>query len=226
MSDRFGLGAIQSPPDARDYPVSALYAAAGIQPVTTFAPRLVRTPMPGVINQGTTPQCVAYASAGVKAWQDMRDQHTAIDAFDEAAFFAGIGGSDNGAIPRNALSYLLHTGYPIKRHPELASQHRIAAYYAVPVSIPDIKSAIQAFGPLLLAVDWATSWFEPLPNGKLPAPDKSAGGHAIYAWGWDDRIGLLLRNSWDGWGMNGNCYLPYAYLGRVWEAWRTQDVIE
>ena len=78
----FGLGAVPSPPDARDFPIADAYAATGTAPLETFAPRVVRTPMPGVINQGDTPQCVAYSTAGAKAWQDMRDQGTAITAFD------------------------------------------------------------------------------------------------------------------------------------------------
>ena len=223
----FGLGAVPSPPDARDFPIADAYAATGTAPPETFAPRVVRTPMPGVINQGDTPQCVAYSTAGAKAWQDMRDQGTAITAFDEAAFFSAIGGTPQGAYLRAALAQLLKVGYPVRGHPDQAAQHRIKAYYAVPLSLNDLRAAIQTFGPVLLAFDWAESWFKPLPNGQLPAPDRSAGGHAIWAWGWDDRIGLLLRNSWGPtWGMHGNCYVPYRYLGQAWEAWKSVDVPE
>jgi len=55
-----------------------------------------------------------------------------------------------------------------------------------------------------------------------------AGGHAILVIGWESR-GFILRNSWGAdWGLNGNCILPWAYVGfpRAYEAWKTVDAIE
>ena len=60
-------------------------------------------------------------------------------------------------------------------------------------------------------------------SGDIPFPkptDKSEGGHAVIAIGYDDnkKIGthrgaLKIRNSWGtGWGENGYGWLPYAYI--------------
>ena len=59
---RYGLGALPDPPDERDHPISALYAAEGrtasvVLPATYTAPR-----MPPVLDQRATPMCVAYSS--------------------------------------------------------------------------------------------------------------------------------------------------------------------
>ena len=48
--------------------------------------------MPPILNQGSSPMCVAYSSSAMKAWQDRRDQERFFD-FNEPAFFAAIGGT-------------------------------------------------------------------------------------------------------------------------------------
>jgi hypothetical protein len=93
------------------------------------------------------------------------------------------------------MAQLLKIGYPVRGIDD-AGQHKVAAYYAVPLRQADIQAAILAFGPLVIAMAWDDNWFHPWPDGSLPAPSgKSQGGHAIEAIGWDFR-GLRLRNSW------------------------------
>lgn len=219
--DVFGLGAIESPPDERDWPIDLLYATEGIEPDAAAPSYLVPSPWPPVLNQGSSPMCVAYSSSTLKAWQDVRD--TGPSDFDEPAFFRAIGGTVYGAVVRDALARLLTVGYPVVSlgQPE---RHRIAAYYAVPVTREAICSAIAAFGPVLLSVRWPRSWFRPVA-GVLPAPTEIAGGHAIVAVGWDGR-GLRIRNSWGtGWGLSGDAWIPWAYLGQVRESWKAIDQV-
>jgi hypothetical protein len=218
----YGLGAIESPPDDRDWDIAQLYAMAGIDPDAAPPPTyVVPTPWPPVLNQGASPMCVAYSSSTLKAWEDLRDTGSA--DFDEPAFFRAIGGTDAGAVVRDALARLLSVGYPVVTlgQPE---RHRIAAYYAVPVTREAICAAIAAFGPVLLSTRWPRSWFHPV-SGVLPAPTEIIGGHAIVAIGWDAR-GLRLRNSWGAsWGLSGDAWIPWAYLGQVREAWKAVDAI-
>ena len=50
---------------------------------------------------------------------------------------------------------------------------------------------------------------------NLPKPsEKSLGGHAVMAAGYDDATKrFLIRNSWGtDWGMKGYFTIPYAYL--------------
>jgi C1A family cysteine protease len=52
-------------------------------------------------------------------------------------------------------------------------------------------------------------------HAPMPAPaEKSIGGHAVMAVGYDDSQNwFIVRNSWGvGWGMEGYFTLPYAYL--------------
>ena len=51
-----------------------------------------------------------------------------------------------------------------------------------------------------------------LPN---TATEKFLGGHAVCAIGYDDsKNAILVKNSWGrSWGINGNFYMPYNYIG-------------
>lgn len=218
----FGLGGIASPPDENDWSIDSLYAMAGAEPLASPPPSyLVPAPFPPILNQHTTPMCVAYSSAMLKGYEDLRD--TGAATFDEPTFFSEIGGTANGAILRNALARLLSAGYPVVSVGQ-AARHKIAAYYAIPLDKLSIQSAIATFGPILIGTPWYSSWFHPVA-GVLPSPDSVAGGHAIAAIGWDSR-GLRLRNSWGPlWGLGGDAFLPWSMFGHVREAWKAVDQI-
>ena len=225
MTDKYGLGAIPSPPDPDDYPISALYAALGVDVPVTLPPALASTPVPPILNQGSTPQCVAFSTAGMKDFQDYDDQAPPKWwNFDEGTFFAAIGGGPNGAVIRDAMDHLLKIGYPLVGNTAAESDHKIAAYYAVPITVADIKAAIATFGEVVFGVQWQNSWFTPKPDGTLPPGDYTAGGHAIRCRGWDDSKGFRLPNSWGlGFGVDGECYLPYNQLAYVFEVWKAPD---
>lgn len=218
----FGLGAIDSPPDERDWSIDALFAAAGLEPDTAApASYVVPAPYPPILSQGNTPRCVAFSSSTLKAYEDLRD--TGPVAFDVDRFFAAIGGGPNGAVVRVALQQMLDVGYPPASAGSPAD-HRIAAYYSVPVDEASLKAALVAFGPLLISTRWYSSWFRPV-SGILPAPDTVVGGHAIVAIGYD-ATGLRLRNSWGTrYGDGGDVTLRWRDLGSVKEAWKAVDQI-
>jgi C1A family cysteine protease len=226
---RGGLGAVQSPLDSRDYPIADHFAALGIapQPLAALPSRYVCAPMPPVLDQGNSPECVAFSSAAEQMAYDIHDQKQWFN-FDHDRFFAAIGGGPNGATLRTALDQRLKVGYPTVGHSDAAA-HRIAAYYAVPRDVAAIKQAIFAFGPLVLATPWYASWDNPKSNGLLLPPSGGIrGGHAIVAWGWDNRLGFLWRNSWGpAFGMKGSCYVPFSYATSVaWEYWKAADVVD
>ncbi len=220
-----GLGWIESPPDERDWPIDALYAATGAEPPAELpAAYHVPAPLYPVVDQGSSPMCVAYSAAGEQGRYDLRD--TGLALFDEALFFRQIGGGKAGAVIRDALNARLSRGYPPTGHPDQAASHRIAAYYSVPVTRADLCAAILSFGPLVIGTPWASAWFHPRADGTLPPFDRGVGGHAILAVGWD-AVGLRLRNSWGAdWGQAGEATLPWGELGRVREAWKAVDRIE
>jgi hypothetical protein len=219
---QFGLGAIPSPSDDRDWQISQAYADAGLTPFAAPpAAYMAPTPYPPVYNQGASPRCVAYSSGGSKVYQDLRD--TGLFTPNQSLFYAQIGGTATGAVPRVALSQMLNYGYPPATG--LPSAHKIKAYYAVPTAQLAIQQAIMAFGPVLIASPWYNSWFRPV-NGVLPAPDTVAGGHEFYALGYETR-GPRCRNSWGtAWGIGGDFILPWSMLHLASEAWKTLDVID
>lgn len=224
----FGLGAIQSPPDPRDYSIGRLYRSLAVAPVAAVAlpAAFAASPMPAVLDQGQTPQCVAFSNASEQAAFDRKDQGAFFN-FDEGRFFSAIGGGPNGAVLRTALDQRRKVGYPTVGQND-AVNHRIKAYYRVPVSTLSIKRAIFTFGPLVCAAPWANSWMRPDRKGRLPAASGGiAGGHAFVLYGWDNRLGLLIRNSWSArWGLAGDAYLPYPQIPLLWEIWRADDVID
>ena len=58
----YGLGALPDPPDPRDYPISALYAAEGLTPTAVLPTSYAAPGMPPVLDQRATPMCVASSS--------------------------------------------------------------------------------------------------------------------------------------------------------------------
>jgi len=161
----FGLGALPHIPDERDFQISALYETLGIEEVVALPASYAVPGMPAVLNQHTTPQCVAFSSSAMKTWQDAKDQHKTFD-FDEATFFHQIGGTANGASVRNAMSRMLHWGYPVAKVGD-PQHHKIAAYYLIPRDQFSLKRAILTFGPIIVTTNWYHSWFHPV-KGLLP----------------------------------------------------------
>ena len=218
----YGLGALPDAPDERDYPLSALYASEGLTASVVLPASYTAPGMPPVLDQRATPMCVAYSSSAVKAWQDRRDQERLFD-FDEPAFFAAIGGTAQGAYVRAAMERMRSTGYPVAGVGDPV-HHRIAAYYAVPRDAAAVNAAIYDLGPVVVSTPWYRSWFRPVA-GVLPKPDTVAGGHAIVAYGWDQR-GLRLRNSWgSAWGVGGDCWMPESFVPQISGAWKAVDAI-
>lgn len=221
MTLPYGLGAIESPPDARDYPLE-------LDQATPLPASFTVAHLSPIYNQHQTPMCVAYSAAGEQQSFDLADQgHTY--AWDFAYFFRRIGGGPNGAIIRNALDERLHRGYPLLPSNSGNSQaaHRIAAYYAVSKTQDSLKRALVQYGTLVLGTPWFNSWFDPNPDGTLPSADYIVGGHAIDVTGYDAQ-GLWLSNSWGpGWAVKGRCRMPwYAVLHSVREVWKAVDVID
>jgi hypothetical protein len=135
MVDEVGVegrafGAIQSPPDERDFQIEELYAGANLAAISLPSTYVVPN-RPPVLNQGDTPMCVAYSTSSLKSYQDRDDQSPAKWwNFDEPYFFRLIGGGYNGAILRNAMDRMLKAGYPVVGGTSPTSKHKIKAYYS------------------------------------------------------------------------------------------------
>lgn len=119
----------------------------------------------------------------------------------------------------------------------LASNYQAISYYRLDAPgmtrdalLPAIKKNLAAGIPAMFGFAVYSSYVQSKGTGKIPFPgsrEKSVGGHAIVAVGYDDSISikgengpetkgaLLVRNSWgSGWGMEGYGWLPYAYVAK------------
>jgi hypothetical protein len=232
MTDQLpGLGWLPSPLDERDFPIDQLYALRGIEKETAPpAEYICPGELPPISDQGSTPQCVAHGSSGMKGYEDRIDQGQFFP-WNRPLFFTQIGGGPNGAFVRNAFDRMLKYGYPVLAIDD-AANHKIANYYAVLITQAEMQAALMAFGPLVIGMDWDGAFDSPPSSGVLRKPSGYVrGGHCLLFVGWRVIGGVtcwILRNSWGtGWGVNGECYLPFAYLTAVvGEAWKAVDAIE
>lgn len=192
-------------------PIEQKYSADGREIPVGLPARFRWGSMPAVLNQGDTPRCVAFSTSTVKAWQD-RLEWGRFYNFDEAKFARQIGTTAVGAYMSRALVQLDDYGYPVVNVGQ-RSKHRILEYWSVPVNAGDIKRAVAEYGPVLVIGWWYDSWWQTRRDGILRAPTSIAGGHAYVVYGWDNDRGLRIRNSWGtGWGLDGDGFLPYAYV--------------
>lgn len=223
-----GLGALESPSDARDLPLS-------LDMATLLPGRMVSTLMPPVLNQAKTNTCVPHTAAGSKGWQERRDRGSFLPfdpfwLYPRAQEIDGIPLPHEGTTMRAALRVLKGTGMALIGHPETAYHFKIANYYAVSFTVDALKRSVQQYGPVLCAAKWYNSWMPSPPGGLLPKPVGYVGGHGTLLFGWDDNVGggsFLFRNSWGKyWGVNGNFYVPYRYyLPNMHDAWKAIDIL-
>jgi len=217
-----GLGLLDTsgPPAA---PIEIKYAFDGKEPLVGLSTTFKVGGMPGVLNQADTPRCVAFSISVVKNWQDRREFGRFFN-FNETRFAGLIGTTGNGALMSRGLSEVKDDGYPVVDVGQ-AYKHRIRSYWSVPLSRYDIKRAIATYGPVLVISPWYQSWWVTKANGQLRAPNYVVGGHAFVFYGWDDR-GFRIRNSWGtGWGINGDGFMPYSYISRLYGVFVTVDAI-
>ena len=241
----FKFGALQSPPDYRDYLYRAIFSAEKLP-----AKFSRRSEMGPVRNQGKFGSCVGFAAAGVKDNQESRDEGKQVVTsplylYKRCKEQDGIP-EQEGTYPRTVMAVLKNLGvcpesdfpYDKMAWPTMpaipagadaaAAGYKIGAYARITM-IDEVKQAIVKDGPVLGAVLVCDSFVD-AKNGIIPMPgttddpeDSIRGGHAIAVIGYDDNMranGLTgyfeIRNSWGPeWGDGGYGWIPYSYFTRV-----------
>jgi len=185
--------------------------------------RYVLGGIPPVSDQGTDGTCVAHAVGNVVAWHHKR-KHGSFPLIDYRAFYTltrrAVGVEPDPTFTQGlSLLWALRTakgsGVPLVgggRTP------RITGFSFVGSAFDDCQRALwQLATPVALRVDWDANWFY-LPTSKVMKQPvgQVVGGHAVYAYGYDDdTLGAGLecaieRNSWGAaWR---TMYHPDAYL--------------
>lgn len=210
-------------------------------------------------NQGALGSCTANAGVGVVEYYERRAFGRFIDAsrlflYKTTRSLMHAAG-DTGAYLRTTMGALALFGIPPEEYwpynvagfdnepsafcYSFAQNYQAIQYVrldpagtARPALLNKIKTYLAAGLPPMFGFTVYSSIWNVGANGAIPFPcpgERSVGGHAIVAVGYDDAIeirnpncnapatrgALLIRNSWGtGWGDHGYGWLPYDYVLR------------
>jgi Papain family cysteine protease len=228
----------------RDVPDAADRIAA---PAPTLLPRAdLSAWLPPVRDQGQEGCCTMFAGSGILAWHYKRFLGKDLVFSPQFGYRAerileGDVDQDGGAQSRTMMQVLtkyglcleasdpyVDTGWKtpttLKQLAE-ARNYRLGAYHRVP-DLMTLRSVLASGYVASLAIDVYESFesADVAANGAVPLPaanEQCLGGHEIYCYGYDDKLGLLMcRNSWGAdWGQDGDFSLPYGYWPYVSDSW-------
>ena len=161
----YGLGALPSPPDARDFDLGRLLEAAAPLPV----PRKYNvTPVPPILDQDGTGRCGGFSLTRAVMWMQRTDP--AVKRWlplDPDAFChlvkAHDGISAEGTTGRAAMDTALRYGVPVKGNPAL--RYHIASYWRVPLTLATMQQAILRYGVITPSTN--ASWWPAVRASRL-----------------------------------------------------------
>lgn len=183
-----------------------------------------------VRDQGSSNQCVAYATSCLKEYQERQFgnfyfspqfiyDHRVNDDID-----GGMYCSDAFGIVRQHGDCYQST-YKGKSD-NLANAAIEAANFKFAStsslrSLSDVKASIATNGPCVVSFPCYGTGLQ-FWQGK---GTEAGSGHAVAIVGFDDVAQrFVLRNSWgQSWGYGGYCYWPYEQWGAHWEVWTAID---
>jgi hypothetical protein len=226
------LGALPSPPDARDHQVP-LDTAVALPPRWIIGPDtpVSMAPVTSQLGPPVLPECGGYTGIDVVRYLGKvegkgvlnLDPHWLYRRSRTRLGFTPI--PAEGTTARAVLETLRKEGVPIAGRSD-AALHRIGSYGALPFAAAAIKVAlVQYRTPVVLGIGWPDNWFHPI-GGIQPKPSgRLAGGHLLEAIGYSDVVAggsALLQNHWRAtWGQGGRAWFPWRYLlPLVHDAWK------
>jgi C1A family cysteine protease len=232
-----GYGWVPDLPDQRDLRYAAPRRILAALPKSCN----LRPRCPPVLDQGELGSCTANAIASAHRFDQMRQAvaghflPSRLFIYYNERSLEGTVKEDAGAQIRDGIKTLAKQGacpeslwpYDIakfaKRPPRAAyreaEKHQAILYQRLTPTLRQLKGCLAEGYPFVFGFSVYES-FESAAvarTGKAPLPGKderSIGGHAVLATGYDDRRQrFVIMNSWGaGWGDKGYFTLPYAYL--------------
>ena len=237
------FGCIRDKFDQRDYLMRAYL------PLKKLPIRIDWTQeMSPVRDQGVEGTCVGFATAiGMKEYQEMLDYQKLVGlsprfVYTEAKKIDGMPRLEGTTI-RASMKVLKKKGvcqekfWPYQPHQKdkplsgafsNAKKFCIMTYARI-LNLDELRMSLVTKGPAVLGID-VFKGIITTKTGIVPLPKKgerSIGGHAICAVGYDDKNKLVkFKNSWSvRWGDRGYGYLPFEYVRRyMMDAWSSVDI--
>lgn len=237
------FGCIRDKFDDRDYLMRAYLPVVKLPKEVDYTQKM--SPVRDQQDDGT---CVGFAVAsGMKEYQEMLDYQKLVGlsprfVYSEAKKIDGMPGLEGTTI-RASMQALEKIGvcqekfWPYSPHQKdkpkegaktNAQKFRIITYARI-LKLDELRMSLATKGPAVLGIEVFKGMLK-TKTGIVPLPKKgerSLGGHAITACGYDDEKELAkFKNSWaEKWGDKGFGYLPYAYIERyMMDAWSSVDI--
>jgi len=233
----FGLGAIPSPPDARDeaYHLSTL----GLEAVPTLPVTIPHLPL--VWNQGNTGTCVGHGvllAIAVALYRKLGYWIVSEPVFAEQSardLYLQTTGDKTlqlGADIRSALKVAASIGVLGKDKSGKVQRFKITSYHTLLPSANvelAVEAAIASGMVVIAGMNWPEDWMiqKAVVLPDPPQGEQSAGGHCIGFWRAiaGSPVANCLRNSWGAtWGNGfGNAYVHApTFVQRAFDLWVVQ----
>jgi C1A family cysteine protease len=232
-----GYGWVRDLPDHRDFTYAAPMEVAAALPSQVD----LRPQCPPVYDQGQLGSCTANSIAGAHQFEQMKQSlpnvfvPSRLFIYYNERVIEGTVGSDSGGQLRDGIKSIAKQGVcPETEWPYVitqfatkppaqsftdALQNTAVSYQRVAQSLSQFKGCLASGYPFVFGFTVYESFESPAvaQSGNAPLPasgEKSLGGHAVLAVGYDDTAQqFIVRNSWGpAWGQAGYFTLPYAYL--------------
>lgn len=187
------LGRIAAP-DARDKRFSMALALAAV-PLPSY-----KYWTPGaVLDQGQTPQCVAYSWTGWGLATPIRDRLSQLTP--PAALYAAC----------KAIDGFPGDGTTVRAGVQIMQREGRIANYLWAQSPAELTAWLLTKGPVVVGTDWLSEMFTPDVKGFIHARGSLEGGHAYLVTGFNAVTRKYrCRNSWGAWGQGGSFWISEA----------------
>jgi C1A family cysteine protease len=219
-------------PDQRDF----LYAAPAPFQQNIPSSMNLSSKCPPIYDQGQLGSCTANAiAAAIEFEQKKRFVPSRLFIYYNERVIEGTVASDSGAQIRDGIKSVATQGAPPEKvwpydiakfditPPPLAytdaKTDMVTLYQRLVQDLNTMKGCLASGYPFVFGFTVYTSFESKTvaKSGIVPMPssgEKSVGGHAVMAVGYDDASReFLVRNSWGpDWGLKGYFKIPYAYL--------------
>ena len=230
-------GWLRDLPDQRDHLYAAPVVALAALPTSVD----LRSHCPPVYDQGQLGSCTGNGIAAALQFERMKQELTPnfipsrLFIYYNERVIEHTVNSDSGAAIRDGIKSVSKQGdcpetewpYDIAKFTQKppsqcyhdALKYKAVQYQRLVQSVNQMKGCLASSYPFIFGFTVYDSFEsqQVAQNGVVPMPgstEQVLGGHCVVAVGYDDsQQRFIVRNSWGtGWGIQGYCTMPYAYL--------------